>query len=171
MTETPRRHVFSLLLENKSGTLSRVSGLFSARGYNIESLSVGGADDPSLARMTIVAHGTEEQAGQIVKQLNKLVDVVQVMDIHGRELIERELVLVKVRPGSDDETEALKRLADEYGARRLEHSSGCHVLELVAPPGEADAFIERLKDGRCDEVARSGVVGIGKGKLILGLHT
>lgn len=169
MIEASGRHVFSLLLENKSGTLSRVSGLFSARGYNIESLSVGGTDDPSLARMTIIANGTEQQAGQIVKQLNKLVDVVRVMDLHPLERIEREMVLVKVRVDRDGGTEELDRLAEEYGARRLERAGGCHVLELVAPPDKVDAFIERLQQHRCDELARSGVVGVGKGKLILNI--
>lgn len=167
MPEKLERHVVSLLLENKSGTLSRVSGLFSARGYNIESLSVGGTDDPSLARMTIVANGSVARIAQIVQQLNKLVDVVHVLDLSPYKHIERELILIKVHAGSPAKVKKLEKLIEQSSARTIESRDGYYVLELVEQVSAIDAFVKSLRDYNCEEVARSGVVGIGSGELVL----
>ena len=105
------RHIISLLMENESGALSRVSGLFSARGYNIESLTVAPTEDPSLSRMTIVTTGSNEVIEQIIKQLNKLIDVVKVLDLNDGKHIERELMLVKVK-ASHQYREEMKRISD-----------------------------------------------------------
>lgn len=166
-----RRNVISLLLENKSGTLSRVSGLFSARGYNIDSLSVGGTEDESLARMTIVASGTEETVSQIVKQLNKLVDVVQVKNLSAREYTEREMLLIKVYVDEDAEAKKLRQVIDDNGARLVERDDGYYVLELVSQAATIDEFIKLLRDYRCEEVVRSGVVAIGSGSLVLNVNS
>ena len=111
------RHIISLLLENEPGALSRVSGLFSARGYNIESLTVAPTEDSSLSRMTIVTHGTDEIIEQITKQLNKLVDVVKLLDLTEGAHIEREMMLIKVRVDNVADREEIKRLIDIFRGR------------------------------------------------------
>lgn len=169
MNDESSRHVLSLLLENEAGALSRVSGLFSARGYNIESLSVGNTGDPNLARMTIVAHGNDEQVHQIVQQLNKLVDVVRVMDLYEHAHIEREMLIVKVRYGESVAAKQFKQLIEKSGARCIEHKDGYHVLELVAPAGEIDSFVNELNDYHCEEIVRSGVVGLGSGNVTMSI--
>ena len=110
------RHIISLLMENEAGALSRVSGLFSARGYNIESLSVAPTEDQSLSRMTIVTSGSDQIIEQIIKQLNKLIDVVKVLDLHDGDHIERELVLVKVKANKQYRDE-VQQLSNSYGGR------------------------------------------------------
>src|SRR6056300_1859087 len=115
------RHIISLLMENESGALSRVSGLFSARGYNIESLTVAPTEDASLSRMTIVTNGSDEVIEQIIKQLNKLIDVVRVLDLNDGKYIERELMLVKVKAG-DKHRDEMKRISDIFRGRIIDVS-------------------------------------------------
>ena len=124
------RHIISILLENESGALSRVAGLFSARAYNIESLSVAPTDDPSLSRMTIVTTGTEEIIEQISKQLNKLVDVVKLIDMTADVHIERELMLIKVS-ATDGERDEVKRLVDIFNGRVIDVTDTTYTIEIT----------------------------------------
>ena len=122
------RHILSLLLENESGALSRVSGLFSARGYNIESLNVAPTEDPSISRMTLVTSGSPQVIEQITKQVNKLIDVVKVVDLNGTEHIERELMLLKII-ASDGDRKKIVGLAAKFGGRiRTAHSLNGHLF-------------------------------------------
>ena len=130
------RHIISLLLENEAGALSRVSGLFSARGYNIESLTVAPTEDPTLSRMTIVTTGSDDVIEQITKQLNKLVDVVKVVDLSDGEHIERELMLVKVRAVGKDREE-MKRMADIFRGRIIDVTDKAYTIELTGTGSQA----------------------------------
>lgn len=162
------RHIISLLLENEAGALSRVSGLFSARGYNIESLSVAPTEDSSLSRMTIVTSGSDDVIEQITKQLNKLVDVVKVVDLSDGTHIERELMLVKVRAAGKDREE-MKRIADIFRGRILDVTDKTYTIELTGTGSKLDAFIEALEQGAILETVRTGASGIGRGERILKL--
>jgi acetolactate synthase-1/3 small subunit len=160
------RHIISLLMENEPGALSRVSGLFSARGYNIESLTVAPTEDPSLSRMTIVTSGSDEVIEQINKQLNKLVDVVKVVDLTDGDHIERELMLVKVR-SSGKEREEMKRMADIFRGRIIDVTDKSYTIELTGTGAKLDAFIQALEQGTILETVRTGASGIGRGERIL----
>ncbi len=160
------RHIISLLLENEAGALSRVSGLFSARGYNIESLTVAPTEDPSLSRMTIVTSGSDDVIEQITKQLNKLVDVVKVVDLSDGTHIERELMLVKVRASGDDREE-MKRISDIFRGRIIDVTDKTYTIELTGTGAKLDAFIEALEQGAILETVRTGASGIGRGERIL----
>ena len=160
------RHIISILIENEAGALSRVSGLFSARGYNIETLTVAPTEDASLSRMTIVTTGSEEVLEQITKQLNKLVDVVKVVDLSEGEHIERELMLVKVRASGKDREE-MKRLADIFRGRILDVTDKSYTIELTGTCQKLDAFLDALEDGAVLETVRTGASGIGRGERIL----
>ena len=160
------RHIISLLLENEAGALSRVSGLFSARGYNIESLTVAPTEDESLSRMTIVTSGSDDVIEQITKQLNKLVEVVKVVDLSDGMHIERELMLVKVRASGKDRDE-MKRIADIFRGRILDVTDKTYTLELTGTGAKLDAFIEALEQGAILETVRTGASGVGRGDRIL----
>ena len=160
------RHIISLLMENEPGALSRVSGLFSARGYNIESLTVAPTEDPSLSRMTIVTSGSDEVIEQINKQLNKLVDVVKVVDLTDGDHIERELMLVKVR-SSGKEREEMKRMSDIFRGRIIDVTDKSYTIELTGTGAKLDAFIQALEQGTILETVRTGASGIGRGERIL----
>jgi acetolactate synthase-1/3 small subunit len=160
------RHVISLLLENESGALSRVSGLFSARGYNIESLTVAPTEDASMSRMTIVTSGSDEVIEQITKQLNKLIEVVKVVDLSEAAHIERELMLIKVRAVAKDREE-LKRMADIFRGRVVDVTESSYVIELTGTQDKLDSFINALDPALILETVRSGVTGIGRGDRIL----
>ncbi|MDC1433358.1 acetolactate synthase small subunit [Burkholderiales bacterium] len=160
------RHILSLLLENESGALSRVSGLFSARGYNIESLTVAPTEDSSLSRMTVVTTGSDEVLEQITKQLNKLVDVVRVIDLTDGNHIERELMLVKVRAIAKDREE-MKRIADIFRGRILDVTDKTYTIELTGTGAKLDAFFESLDQDAILETVRTGASGIGRGERIL----
>lgn len=160
------RHIIAVLLENESGALSRVSGLFSARGYNIESLTVAPTDDASLSRMTIVTVGTQHIVEQITKQLNKLVDVVRVVDLTESRHIERELMLTKVR-SSGGRREELKRLADIFRGRIIDVTDSTYTIEMTGDSDKLDAFIAALGSEGILEVVRSGVTGIARGERAL----
>ena len=149
-------------MENEAGALSRVAGLFSARGYNIESLTVAPTEDPSLSRMTLVTRGTEEIIEQITKQLNKLIDVVKLMDMTKGPHIEREMMLVKVQAEGERRNE-LKRLSDIFRGRIIDVTDENYTIELTGAGDKLDAFLQALDRGVIIEVVRSGVSGISRG--------
>jgi len=160
------RHIISLLMENEAGALSRVAGLFSARGYNIESLTVAPTEDATLSRMTIVTRGSEDVIEQIIKQLNKLVDVVKILDLSDGSHIERELMLVKVRAFGKDREE-MKRMAEIFRGRIIDVTEKTYTIELTGPGSKLDAFIEALDQSAILETVRTGASGIGRGDRIL----
>ena len=160
------RRIISLLVENEAGALSRIAGLFSARGYNIESLTVAPTEDESLSRMTIVTQGSDAIIEQITKQLNKLIDVVRLVDLTEGRHIERELMLIKVI-AERDEREEVKRLADIFRGRIIDVTNSTYTIELTGPAGKLDAFIETLQGVEVVEAVRSGVSGISRGDRAL----
>ena len=161
------RHIISILMENESGALSRVAGLFSARGYNIESLTVAPTEDPSLSRMTIVTRGSEEIIEQITKQLNKLVDVVKLADISNGEHIERELMLIKVRATDAQQREEIKRMTDIFRGQVIDVSDATFTIELTGDGQKLDAFIQAIDASGIIETVRSGATGISRGAKTL----
>ena len=160
------RHIISLLMENESGALSRVSGLFSARGYNIESLTVAPTEDETLSRMTIVTSGSNEVIEQIIKQLNKLIDVVKVLDLNDGRHIERELMIVKVK-ATNKYRDEIKRISDTFGGRIIEMSETTFTIELTGPSNELDTYLHSLDKAAIIETVRTGALGIGRGDRIL----
>jgi len=160
------RHIISLLMENEAGALSRVASLFSARGYNIESLTVAPTEDPSMSRMTLVTRGSEEIIEQITKQLNKLIDVIRLVDLSEGAHIEREMMLIKVSAVAEDREE-VKRLADIFRGRIIDVTDYSYVIELTGTSDKLDAFIRALGSKTILEVVRSGVSGIGRGEKSL----
>ena len=157
------RHIISILLENEPGALSRVSGLFTARGYNIESLSVAPTEDESVSRMTLVTSGSDEIIEQITKQLNKLIDVVKLLDITGDAHVEREIMLVKVRVAGSAREE-VKRIADIFRGHILDVSQATYIIEVTGDGAKLDAFIGALDRKAILEVVRSGSLAIGRGE-------
>ena len=155
-------------MENEAGALSRVAGLFSARGYNIESLTVAPTEDPSLSRMTLVTRGTDEVIEQITKQLNKLIDVVKLIDLSEGEHIERELMMIKLKAVGPDRDE-IKRLADIFRGRIIDVTASTYTVELTGPGDKLNAFIKAVDGGSIMEVVRTGVSGIARGERSLGL--
>jgi acetolactate synthase I/III small subunit len=160
------RHIISILLENESGALSRVAGLFSARAYNIESLTVAPTEDLSLSRMTLVTSGSDDVIEQITKQLNKLVEVVVVMDLSEAAHIERELMLIKVRALGKDRDE-VKRMCDIFRGRILDVTEGTYTIEITGTGAKLDAFVEALDKNLILETVRTGASGIGRGERVL----
>ena len=160
------RHIISILLENEAGAHSRVAGLFSARGYNIETLTVAPTEDLSLSRLTIVTSGTDEVIEQITKQLNKLVDVIKVVDLSEAAHIERELMLIKVRATGKDREE-ITRMADIFRGRIIDVTESTYVIELTGSGSKLDSFIQAVDTGLILETVRTGVSGIGRGDRIL----
>ena len=162
------RHIISLLMENEAGALSRVAGLFSARGYNIESLSVAPTEDPTLSRMTIVTSGSDAVIEQINKQLNKLVDVAALIDLSEGEHLERELMLVKVRAQGAAYDE-LKQQTDIFQGRVIDVSDSIYTIELSDTCARLDSFLEAIGRDLILETVRTGASGIGRGNRILKL--
>src|SRR6266550_4023974 len=146
------RHILSILVENEAGALSRISGLFSARGYNIESLTVAPTEDATMSRMTNVTAGSDE--------------VVKVVDLTDGNHIERELMLVKVRAAGKDRDE-MKRLADIFRGRILDVTDKSYTIELTGPGEKLDAFLQAIEPGAILETVRTGASGIGRGERIL----
>jgi acetolactate synthase-1/3 small subunit len=153
-------------MENEAGALSRVAGLFSARGYNIESLTVAPTEDESLSRMTLVTWGTEEVVEQITKQLNKLIDVVKLMDMYAGPHIEREMMLIKLR-AVDAGREEIKRLADIFRGRVIDVTDTIFTIEVTGTSDKLDAFVKAITPTDIIEVVRSGVTGIARGEKAL----
>lgn len=164
------RHIISILLENEAGALSRVSGLFSARGYNIESLTVAPTDDSTVSRITVVTEGSDEVISQIVKHLNKLVDVVRVLDLTADEHIEREVLLLKLHHNDAAKT-AVKTLTNEYKGRVVSDSNDVIVVEITGVGEKLDRAIKLVPSEIVFELVRSGTLGIAAGKQILKLES
>ncbi|HCO57877.1 MAG: acetolactate synthase small subunit [Burkholderiaceae bacterium] len=160
------KHIISVLLENEPGALSRVVGLFSARGYNIESLTVAPTEDPSLSRMTIVTRGSDDVIEQITKHLNRLVEVVKLMDLAEQPHIERELMLVKVR-AVGREREEMKRMADIFRGRIIDVTDKSYTIELTGDSSKLDGFLEALESDCILETVRTGASGIARGDRVL----
>ena len=157
------RHIISVLLENETGALSRVSGLFSQRGFNIESLTVAQTNDPSLSRMTIVSTGNDRVLEQIVKQLNKLIEIVKVSDLTSQDHVERELMLVKVCPTSKNELD-IKQLVDIFSCKIVDVTEKTYTIEISGKTKKINAFLNALDSAIIMEVSRTGVTGISRGK-------
>lgn len=157
------RHIIAVLLENESGALSRVAGLFSMRGYNIESLTVAPTNDPTLSRATVVTTGDDRTIEQITKQLNKLVDVVRLVDLTETAHVDREMMLIKVR-ASGPQREEIKRLADIFRSKIIDTTDSTYIIELTGDSDKLDAFMNSVGDENIFEVVRSGVTGIARGE-------
>jgi acetolactate synthase I/III small subunit len=158
----PMRHIIAILLQNEAGALARVAGLFSTRGYNIESLSVAATDDPTVSRLTLVTKGSDAVIQQIANQLNKLVDVVNVEDMTLGEHLERELVLLKlkVRP---ERTDTVRGHVVRLGGRVLDPAADGFIVELTGSEAEVNTFVNELaRDAELLEVVRSGALGIAR---------
>ena len=161
------RHIISILMENEAGALSRVAGLFSARGYNIESLSVAPTEDASLSRLTLVTRGSDQIIEQIMKQLNKLIDVVKLLDLTEGPHVERELMLIKVKATSGTQREEVKRLVDIFRGNIIDVTDKSYTIELTGDVTKLDAFIDTLKKDDILETVRSGITGISRGDKAL----
>ena len=160
------RHILSVLLENESGALSRVVGLFSARNYNIDSLTAAPTEDPTLSRMTIVTHGSDSVIEQITKQLNKLVEVVKVVDLNEGQHNERELMLVKVRATGKERDEVL-RLVTIYRSQIIDLTDKTYTIEVTGTRDKLDSLLVNLPQNSILETVRTGAAGIGRGERIL----
>lgn len=160
------KHIIAVLLENEPGALSRVVGLFSARGYNIESLTVAPTEDPSLSRMTIQTAGSDEVIEQITKHLNRLIEVVKVVDLTEGAYTERELMMVKLR-AVGKEREEVKRMADIFRGRIIDVTDKSYTIELTGSHAKNDAFLDAIERSAILETVRTGPSGIGRGERIL----
>ena len=158
------KHIISLLLENEAGALSRVAGLFSARAFNIESLSVAPTEDSTISRLTLVTTGSDAIVEQITKQLNKLVDVIKVVDLNEYEHIENELLLTKLIAKEKEDHEAVKRIVDIFNGRIIDATKNLYTIEITDTCEKIDAFITTLDDHLILEVVRSGVSAISLGE-------
>jgi len=161
------RHIISILIENEAGALSRVADLFSARGYNIESLTVAATEDASLSRMTIVTTGTDRVIEQITKQLNKLIDVVKLLELTDGPHIEREMLLLKVAVTTEESQQQLRRLLEVFKGHLIDHTSMTMTIQLTQTGEQIDSFITALTDYEILETVRSGVSGIARGDKYL----
>ena len=160
------RHILSILMENESGAMSRIVGLFSARDYNIDSLSVAATEDPTLSRMTIVTRGDADVLEQITKQLNKLIEVIKVIDLNDSHFVERELMLVKVRAVGKDRDEVL-RLVEIYRGRVIDVTDKTYTVEVTGTSDKLDSFLETVGKTLILETVRTGAAGIGRGERML----
>ena len=162
------RRLIAVLLENEAGALSRVVGLFAQRNYNIESLTVAPTEDPTLSRLTMTTFGDEERIEQILKQLNKLIEVVKVIELGDTAHVERELMLVKVRAEGQQRAE-IKRTADVFRGQIVDITADTYTVQLTGPSEKLDAFIGAVDAQSILEVARTGVSGVSRGNKVLGL--
>ncbi len=158
------QHIISVLVENKFGVLSRVSGLFSGRGFNIESLSVGPTLDPTVSMMTIVTQGDDRIIEQITKQLNKLVDVIKVVDLTEKEYVERETALIKINTRTEDRAEAL-RVADIFRAKIVDSTPNTYTIEITGDVKKIDAVINLLRPLGIKELIRTGRIAIAREEI------
>ena len=153
------RHIISVMLENEAGALSRVAGLFSARGFNIESLTVAATNDPTLSRMTIVSVGDDNIIEQIVKQLDKLIDVVKVTDLTATEHVERELLLVKIDVNPNTQAD-IDRQIDQFSGKIIDVSEDTYLIEVAGQSKKINEFLDSLGASKILEVSRTGVTGV-----------
>ncbi|MAR33315.1 MAG: acetolactate synthase small subunit [Porticoccaceae bacterium] len=161
------RRIVSVLMENEAGSLSRVVGLFSQRGYNIDSLTVAPTDDETLSRLTLTTDSDDKKIEQIVKQLHKLIDTIKVVDLTGGSHIERELMLVKIKAVDNDVRAELQRRAEIFRGNIIDVTPTSFVMEMVGNSDKLDAFLEIVADIENIEVVRSGVLGISRGEKFL----
>lgn len=157
-----KKHIIGLLIENEPGALSRVVGLFSQRGYNIESLTVAPTKDESLSRLTLTTYASVNIIEQIAKQLNKIVPVYKVLELSESPHTEREVMIIKLRAQGDYRAE-IWRLAEIFGGRVIDVTTSTYIVELFGRSSKLDAFLDALDDSRILEMARSGVIGISRG--------
>jgi len=162
------RRIISMLMENEPGALSRVVGLFSQRGYNIETLNVAATNDPTLSRLTLTTAGDDLRIEQLTKQLNKLVDVVKLADLTEGAHVERDLMLIKVR-ATGAAREEIKRTTDVFRGQIVDVGPSIYTIQLTGPSDKLDAFVAAMPDGDVLEVVRSGVAGISRGEKVLSL--
>ncbi len=162
------RRIIAVLLENEAGALSRVVGLFAQRNYNIETLTVAPTEDPTLSRLTLTTEGDEGKIEQIIKHLNRLIEVVRVLDLTEGDHLEREIMMIKVRVDGAARAD-VKRTTDIFRGQIVDVNQNTYTIQLVGPSGKLAAFIDALDGNQVVEVVRSGVSGIGRGARILGL--
>ena len=162
------RRIISLLMENEAGALSRVVGLFAQRNYNIETLTVAPTEDQTLSRLTLTTVATDEQIEQITKQLNKLIEVVKLVDLTDGDHIERELMLIKVKAAGPMRAE-VKRTADVFRGQIVDVTSSAYTIQLTGSSEKLNAFLRALSDVVVLEVVRSGVSGLARGEKVLSL--
>lgn len=165
-----QKHTISVLVENKFGVLARISGLFSARGYNIDSLSVGTTEDPDISRMTIVVRGDERVLEQVEKQLNKLIDVIKVSDFKGASHIERDLVLVKVKADKNTRGELIQ-ICDVFRAKIVDVAVDSVIMEITGDNEKVEALIRMVRPFGIKEVSRTGIVAMGRGSKSVTIPT
>jgi acetolactate synthase I/III small subunit len=156
------KHTLAVLVENKSGVLSRVASLFSRRGYNIDSLAVGVTEDPDISRITIVVHGDDHVLEQVTKQLNKLIDVIKVSDIGGDEAVERELALIKVAADANTRAEIIQ-IANIFRARIVDVASKSMTVEVTGDEGKIQAIEKLLRQFGIKELVRTGKIAMVRG--------
>ncbi len=166
-TDEVRRHTFAVLVENKFGVLGRITGLFSARGFNIESLSVAETEDDTISRITLVTSGNENILEQVNKQLNRLIDVIKVTDLSEEDHVDRELVMIKVHAETEIMRSEVLRLADIFRAKIVDVTPKTYVLEVTGDEGKIRAVIELLKPLGIKEVVRTGKIAIARGQRVL----
>ena len=162
------RRIISILLENEAGALSRVVGLFSQRGYNIDTLTVAPTDNPSLSRLTLTTVGDDRTIERITKQLNKLIEVVKLVDLTEGSHLERELMLVKLKASGAQRAE-VKRTSDIFRGQIVDVTNTTYTIQLIGTTDKLDAFVEALSELTILEVARTGVTGIARGEKVLSL--
>lgn len=155
------KHTISVLVENHFGVLARVSALFSARSYNIDSLCVGETEDPRVSRMTVVVRGDDNVLHQIIKQLNKLIDTIEVIDFTGQDFVERELVMVKIAANREHRSEVIE-IVSIFRGRVVDVSANSMIVEITGPEGKVEAFIDMIRPFGIQELARTGEIAIGR---------
>ena len=160
------RRIIAILMENSPGALSRVVGLFSQRGYNIESLNVAATEDPTLSRLTLTTYGDDKHIEQITKHLNRLVDVVKLVDLSEGAHVERDLMLIKVRAEAL-QREEIKRTADIFRGQIVDVGQRVYTIQLAGTTDKLDAFVASMPEADILEVVRSGVAGIARGEKVL----
>ena len=166
MSGSPTRHTIAVLVENRFGVLARVAGLFSARGYNIESLSVGETQESGVSRMTIVTSGDDSIIEQIIKQLHRLIDVIKIIDLTDESHVDREMVLIKVNAGPAVRAEVL-RIADIFRAKVVDASAKTYTIEVTGDEAKISAILELLRPLGIKEIARTGKVALSRGNKTL----
>jgi acetolactate synthase-1/3 small subunit len=166
MSQDPKKHTVAVLVENRFGVLTRVAGLFSARGYNIESLSVGETQDPEVSRITIVTSGDDFIVEQIIKQLHRLIDIIKVVDLTGTPFVDREMILIKVNAGSSVRAEVL-RITDIFRAKVVDVSPKTYTIEVTGDEGKIQAILGMLRPIGIKEIARTGKIALSRGTQTL----
>ncbi|MFN3237659.1 MAG: acetolactate synthase small subunit [Pseudomonadales bacterium] len=162
------KRILSILMENEAGALSRVVGLFAQRNYNIETLTVAPTEDPTLSRLTLSTVASDKQTEQITKQLNKLIDVVKLVELTEGDHVERELMLIKVRASGAQRAE-VKRTADIFRGQIIDVTPSTYTVQLTGPSDKLDAFVQAMSETTVMEVVRTGISGLSRGEKVLAI--